>query len=105
MAYGAALVADDRVVLGRQDHQILASAPSSLGGMIEARGMGLLHCECVATAAIALVVDLDQKETERLPEKRMTELLGLPVPLVYRVDGIHFAPAVLQFLKSGRRHP
>ena len=41
MAYGAQLVADDRVVLRPVDGRIIASAPDTIAGLIEARGVGI----------------------------------------------------------------
>ena len=48
-----------------------------------------------------LVVDLDQSQTARLPEQRSFEVVGQEIPLICRVDAPHFAPAILQILKSG----
>jgi HPr kinase/phosphorylase len=105
MACGATLVSDDRVTLTRSDTDLSASAPPAIRGLIEARGIGILTCEPADPVAIRIVVDMDRTETERLPENRMTELLGLRLPLLYRVEAPHFAPALIQLLKSGRQEP
>src|SRR6056297_2387874 len=60
MARGAALVADDQVILTRDDDAITLTCPPALRGMIEARGVGILHAEPCAEAQLALVVDMDQ---------------------------------------------
>ncbi|MEF9600929.1 HPr kinase/phosphatase C-terminal domain-containing protein, partial [Paracoccus sp. PXZ] len=42
MAFGATLVADDRTILRREGGRIVADAPDSIRGRIEARGVGIL---------------------------------------------------------------
>lgn len=102
MAYGASLVADDRVVLERVKNTVIASAPPPIRGLIEARGIGLLTCDTVGPVPVTVVVDMEKSETTRYPDKRTIPLLGQPMALLHRVDGAHFAPALMQFLRSGR---
>jgi HPr kinase/phosphorylase len=102
IAYGAELVADDQTRISLQDQMLVASCPPQLSGMIEARGVGLLHSPPCASAAIALVVDLDQTETHRLPPKRITTLLGVSLPLVLGAESNHFPASVLCYLKAAR---
>jgi len=104
MALGATLVADDRVVIAPDPNGpgLIATAPATIRGMIEARGVGLLRAETIDAAPICLVVDLSQEETERLPPLRQTVLLGRSLPLVLRVQHGHLDVAVLQWLKGGR---
>lgn len=102
MGFGAALVADDRVCLTRIAGQVIASAPQSIAGLIEARGVGILRADTLASAPVVLVADLDRAETDRLPHPRTTILLGCKLPLLFRVDAPHFAPALMQYLKAGR---
>ncbi len=103
MGLGARLVSDDRVVLRRSGGLILASAPSAISGLIEARGIGLLKCDAIGSCELDVVVDMDKCESARLPEKHVIEIIGVRLPLLHRVDGVHFAPALALFLKSGRR--
>ncbi len=102
MAYGAALVSDDRTLLHLRDGQVIASAPAPLRGMIEARGVGLLRAVTLPEAALALVVDMDRPEPDRLPPLRQIDLMGCGLPLLYRPPHAHFPAAVLQYLKGGR---
>lgn len=101
MALGCALIADDRVHLTVQDGKVIARCPPALAGLIEARGLGILRAHHEPQARVALVVDLDRSETERLPPQRRLTLLGRDLPLIYRVDAPQFAPAILQILKAG----
>jgi len=103
MAMGCSLVADDRSLINREGAQVIARCPPPLQGMIEARGVGILVAEPLAQVALALVVDLDQTDTERLPPQRHVTLLEQRLPLLHKVETGHFAAAVLQYLKAGRR--
>lgn len=63
---GAALVADDQVLLENG----IASAPARLQGLLEVRGFGIVKLPFAETTAIALTVDLcSADEIERLPDR------------------------------------
>ncbi|SFR56926.1 Hpr(Ser) kinase/phosphatase [Yoonia tamlensis] len=102
MALGCDLVADDRVNLAAKAGVLVATCPANIAGLIEARGIGILNAKNRRDAAVQAVVDLDQQEQDRLPPDRHMTLCGLRTPLIYRSDGDHFVPAILQFLKAGR---
>lgn len=103
LAYGCSLIADDATQLQATQGELFASCPPSLAGLIEARGTGLLNATPLQQAPVALCVDLDQVETERLPPWRTVAYLGISRPLLHKVETGHFAAAVLQYLKQGRR--
>jgi HPr kinase/phosphorylase len=103
MAWGADLVADDGTVVWRKPEQGLwVRCPDSIKGRIEARGVGILAADAISQARLRLVVDLDRLEKHRLPPERKITILGEEVDLLLRVDHVHFAAAILQFLKAGR---
>jgi HPr kinase/phosphorylase len=80
---GARLVADDRSELRREGNTVSVQAPAPIAGLIEARGIGILRVDSLASAELALVVDLVAPEAvERLPEPRNETILGLSVPLI-----------------------
>lgn len=63
---GAALVADDQVLLENG----IASAPARLQGLLEVRGFGIVKLPFAETTTIALTVDLcSADEIERLPDR------------------------------------
>ena len=102
MAYGADLVADDRTELQAHGGVLTARPPATIQGLIEARGLGLLRVPFVPQAQIALVVDMDQTETQRLPPEREISLLGISCPLVLAVPAAHFPAAILCYVKASR---
>ncbi|WP_461403932.1 HPr kinase/phosphorylase [Falsiruegeria mediterranea] len=105
LAYGCDLVADDRVVVSVGGGQLMANAPTALPSLIEARGLGLLPVVLSGSARLIAVVDMDILATDRLPKKRDFSLFGLTFPLFHRVDGPHFAAALVQMLKQGWHDP
>jgi len=102
MALGATLVSDDRVILSRAGDALVASAPPAIAGLIEARGIGLLNARVHGPVRLGCVVDLDQTETDRLPTHREIVLLRAPLPLLYKVETLHFRAALMQYCKKGR---
>lgn len=102
MAYGAALVADDRTELHLRDGVLVARSPSALRGMIEARGVGVLNAPVQDEAAVVLAVDLATPETDRLPQRHTVQFLGVRCDLVLGSRSDHFPAAVLCYLKHGR---
>ena len=104
MCRGARLVADDRTVLRLEPIGLMASAPAPLSGLIEARFVGLLCADPMIEAPVALAVDLDRTETERLPQRRTVAYLGQDVALLHKSDAAHFPAAIVQYLSGGRRY-
>ncbi|HYX02937.1 MAG TPA: aldolase, partial [Reyranella sp.] len=78
---GARLVSDDQTELVRQGKAVMATAPTRISGLIEARGVGIVKLnrdQVVARVAVALLADLTSSENiERLPEPESESLLGV----------------------------
>lgn len=102
MSRGAGLVADDRCVVWRDGGQVMVDAPDQIRGRIEARGVGILSAPALGPVPIALVVDLDQTETDRLPARHETEILGLRLPLARNCAVPHFSAALMTYLRGNR---
>ena len=102
MAYGCDLVSDDRTAVAARGQVIVATAPRAIRGKIEARGIGILNATVRSACRVALVVDLDRIEGDRLPPLRTRTLLGVELPLLHSVERPHFPAAILQYLKAGR---
>lgn len=103
IALGAGLVSDDGTLVEKGPGGLIARCPSlSIQGLIEARGIGLLHSPYVGPMPLDVVVDLDQLETQRLPLARKVTLLDVTLPLVLRPQTPHLAEAMMLWLQSGR---
>jgi serine kinase of HPr protein (carbohydrate metabolism regulator) len=77
----ARLVADDQVEMVCTGEAIRLSAPATIAGLIEVRGLGLLTLGHVSEARLRLVVDLvGPGQYDRMPEKKSVSLLGVSVP-------------------------
>jgi HPr kinase/phosphorylase len=72
LARGFDLVADDQVEIADG----VGRAPAPLAGLLEVRGLGIVRLPRVASARLALVVELG--EAERLPSPDRHADLGLP---------------------------
>ncbi len=103
IALGADLVADDQTQLSLQAGRLIGTAPLALAGLIEARGIGILRIGFLPGAPVHLVVDMDQRETSRLPTPRTIEFLGIACDLVFGSQSNHFPGALMCYLR-GERH-
>ena len=80
-----ALVADDQVILRRQDEHVVASCPPPLAGKVEVRGLGIARLPSTRQEAdLKLVVYLDnQAPSPRFPEHEKWEtVLGIAMPRI-----------------------
>lgn len=78
---GAVLVSDDYTHLRRDTARLLATAPATIAGKIEVRGIGIVTVPIVADMPVALIVVLDMP-VMRLPEPGMRTVAGVAVPVV-----------------------
>ena len=74
---GFVLVADDRVNITDG----IASAPTALAGLLEVRGLGILHLAHADAATLALAVELTGMP-DRLPEPLVHAATGLPLVFI-----------------------
>lgn len=107
---GATLIADDQVdITAIQDDTLLVSSPSSLAGVVELYGAGLIRLPYVARAPLRLVVQCEQGCPERYPARRKWIMEGIAIEEI-TLDPLHVsAPAtirlLLQALQAGQRLP
>jgi serine kinase of HPr protein (carbohydrate metabolism regulator) len=79
---GFSLVSDDQTIVRKSGDQLLASAPPTIAGKLEIRGIGIVEMETVGDALVALVVELTS-DIQRLPDdSRERSVLGVAVPLI-----------------------
>jgi serine kinase of HPr protein (carbohydrate metabolism regulator) len=94
---GARLVADDQTELRREGDEIIMSAPATIAGQIEVRGLGIVSMSSVASAPLRLVVDLmASSEIERMPLPRACNFLGRAIPAIALAPFEASAPAKLR---------
>ncbi|MCG6559673.1 HPr kinase/phosphatase C-terminal domain-containing protein [Ruegeria sp. 1NDH52C] len=105
MALGADLVADDRVILFSSPEGVYADVPEPIRSLIEVRGLGLLRADAAGPVRLSYVLDLDRKETARLPDAHEIRLLRHSVPLLFRPAPPHLAASLVQLLRAGRAAP
>ena len=79
---GFTLVSDDQTLVRREGERLIASAPPTIAGKIEVRGIGILDVHRVSDVPVALLVELTS-DIQRLPDDaRERPILGVPLPLV-----------------------
>lgn len=79
---GFTLVSDDQTIVKNIGNALLASAPPTIAGKLEIRGVGIVEMERTDNVPVALIVELTS-EFQRLPDdSRERPILGLKIPLV-----------------------
>ena len=79
---GFTLVSDDQTIVRRDGDRLVASAPPTIKGKLEIRGIGIVEMDTVADVPVALFVELTS-EIMRLPDdRRERPVLGVSLPLV-----------------------
>ena len=83
---GAQLVSDDYTLVLRQGKKLVATAPATIAGKIEVRGIGIVPMAHVEGITVALLVDLAADVDRMPPEARVRRIAGIDVPVV-ALDG------------------
>jgi serine kinase of HPr protein (carbohydrate metabolism regulator) len=79
---GFILVSDDQTIVSRAGDRLIASAPPTIAGKLEVRGVGIVEMERVDDIPVALVIELTS-DIQRIPDDARERLiLGLSLPLV-----------------------
>jgi len=79
---GFTLVSDDQTVVKKDGNRLLASAPPTIAGKLEIRGIGIIDMERLDNVPVALIVELTS-DIQRLPDdSRERPILGVRLPLV-----------------------
>jgi serine kinase of HPr protein (carbohydrate metabolism regulator) len=79
---GFTLVSDDRTIIRKEGERLLASAPGTIKGKLEIRGVGIVEMESADNVPVAIVVEL-RSDIERFPDDgRERLILGTAIPLI-----------------------
>ena len=77
---GARLVSDDYTQIAERDGVLYATAPATIAGRIEVRGIGIVPVEFASDVPVALFVDAG--EPERMPEPASWAMAGAVIPRI-----------------------
>ncbi len=99
-AVTASLVSDDQVRLRPADGELLASAPATIAGLLEVRGLGIVELpRLTAETRLGLVIDhAASSSIDRLPAAVQTRLCGIGLPLHQLDYSMPDAPARVRLL-------
>jgi len=79
---GFNLVSDDQTVVKKDGDRLLASAPPTIAGKLEVRGIGIIDIDRVDNVPIAMIVELTS-DIQRLPDdSRERPVLGVRLPII-----------------------
>jgi len=79
---GFTLVSDDRTIVRKEGERLVASAPGTIKGKLEVRGVGIVEMESLDNVPVAMVVEL-RSDIERFPDDgRERLILGTAIPLI-----------------------
>ena len=79
---GFSLVSDDRTIVRKEGTKLIASAPETIRGKLEIRGIGIVDMDSVNDVPVAMVVELTG-DMQRMPDESQERMiLGAGIPLV-----------------------
>jgi len=79
---GATLIADDRTICRREPDSLVASAPATIAGKIEVRGIGIVEMPYTDAVPVALLIAI-LDHPPRLPDQRRYRCVaGVEVPVL-----------------------
>ena len=79
---GFTLVSDDQTIVKKDGARLLASAPPTIAGKLEIRGIGIIEMERIDNVPVGLIVELTS-DIQRLPDdSRERPILGVNLPLI-----------------------
>ena len=98
---GFTLISDDQTLVRRDGDRLIASAPPTIRGKLEIRGIGIIEVETANDVPVALLVELTS-DIQRLPDdSRERPILGINLPLV-TIDATTASAAAKVVLALGR---
>lgn len=80
----AVLVSDDRVNIEIKNGTLIASAPESIKGLLEVRGVGIVKQKYLESVSVHLAIKLTDNinKIERMPQESFCEIEGIKIPMM-----------------------
>lgn len=79
---GFRLVSDDQTIVRKEGSKLIASAPPTIHGKLEIRGLGIVEMETVEDVPVALFIELTS-DIQRIPDDSRDRLvLDVRIPLI-----------------------
>lgn len=102
IARGARLISDDQVAADRRVEKVYLSAPDTIAGLLEVRGVGLLRFPPAPVTPLSLVVDLvPRQDVPRLPDWEKVDIVGVPFSrLKLHAFDVSSAEKIIQALRA-----
>jgi serine kinase of HPr protein (carbohydrate metabolism regulator) len=102
---GGILIADDQVLIKFVGKELHLSAPNSISGLIEVRGVGVLKIKHVSGVPLSLIVDINTKEQlQRLPAIKKEVINDIHISVIrinaFESSAIAKIKVFLQYLKN-----
>ena len=79
---GATLISDDQTVCMKKETSIHLFSMEKIYGLIEIRGIGLIKVPYIENIKLRMIIQLVDKEIDRLPKIKKKKLLGFNFPLI-----------------------
>lgn len=80
--HGFGLVSDDRTLVRRDGNRLVASAPETIRGRMEVRGIGIVSVAAAGDTPVALAVELSNAVARMPDDSLQRNFLGIDIPLV-----------------------
>lgn len=94
---GFVLVSDDQTIVRRDGDRLVATAPPTIAGKLEIRGIGIVEVDRISDVPVALIVELTS-DILRIPDdSRERPILGVSLPLITIDAMTASAPAKVAF--------
>ena len=79
---GFILVSDDQTIVRKSGEKLIATAPATIAGKLEIRGVGIVEMETVKDVQVVLIVELTS-DIQRMPDdSRERPVLEVKLPLI-----------------------
>lgn len=79
---GFVLVSDDQTIVKKDGDRLIATAPPTIAGKLEVRGIGIVEMQRVDNVPIALAIELTSEIQRMLDDSRERLILGVHLPLI-----------------------